>query len=159
MASPCNEYVEWLKAVAPIGSWLLVIAGWVIVRRDHDKRELRKEVKALIDSVLGRLDVLEEHARDYFTKTDGGSGIALGASIRAELRAVGVEVKHIQDASKERVEAQECLINLRKAVTAGDFDSAARVPISDADELFDEIRATILEFRSHLQGQFIRFQR
>jgi len=159
MAEPACQGVDLFKTIAPIGSWVLVIAGWFIVRRDQNRRELRKEVRALIDSVLDQVDTLEDDATTYFTTTDGSSGSGMGAAIRSSLKSIGVDVKHVYDASKGKIDAQEHLISLRKAITAGDFDSAARVAVADDHSIFDDIRSEVLSFRGHLQGSFIRFDR
>ena len=120
------------------------------------------DVHALSDervAVLAQVDALEESAATYFMTTDGSSGSGMGAAIRSSIKAVGVDVKHIHDASQGEIDAQEQLIALRKAITAGDFDSASRVAVSDDHALFDEIRSEVLSFSAHLQGSFIRFGR
>lgn len=159
MAEPCSSWLETFRTIAPVGSWVLVIIGWRIVLKDHDKREIRKEIKALIDSAIAKVDTLEDHAVEYFSTTDGGRGSAIAASIRSNLSSIATDIKHVREASKGLIDGESQLIALRQAITSGDFDSASRVAIPESDEMFEDIRSAILAFRSHLQGAFLRFQR
>lgn len=155
MASCESGFLDWVKALIPVVSWWLVIRGWEIARADNDRRELRKEVRGLIDSVLDQMDRLEEQSHRYFTDTDSVSGAALGASIRSGLKQVGVDCRYIKDASSGSINCDQLVVALRQAITSSSFDSASRTPISEEDLIFEQIRAAILDLRSYLQGRFL----
>lgn len=159
MADCSSGVLDWVKALAPVGSWLLVILGWWVVRLDHNRREQRKEIRALIDAVLVGLDILEEQAVRYYTTTDGQNSGALGASIRTGLRRVAMECKHITDATEKRIDCTEPLVAVRQAITAEPFDSINRAPLLEESERLDEIRNRVLDMRSFLQTGFLRLPR
>ncbi len=159
MASCDSGLLDWVKALIPAISWLFVIKGWSVVIKDNDRRELRKEVRGLIDGVLDRLDKLEDQALRYYTQTDGVSGTALGALIRTALKQIGVDCKNIKDATSGEINCDQLIVKLRQAVTSNTFDGVARMQIPEDDPLFDDVRAEILALRSYLQGRFLTLYR
>ena len=148
-----------LQTVAPLGSWVLVIAGWLFVRRDNNRREARKEAKSLVDSCIARSERLGSMARTYLEGAYGSENAQLSARIKLELKTLGTEVQALNESTKKEITAGRELIALRRAITGGTFDSANRQPTLGTDPVFAEIDDAIVDFHRKMTESFCRLKR
>ncbi|ASR89173.1 hypothetical protein [Alcaligenes faecalis] len=58
------------QVVAPTLGPLVLIVGWFFLSRDNDRRESRKELRALVDEYRNKVDKLLEDGVCYFTSID-----------------------------------------------------------------------------------------
>lgn len=78
MPNQCQtNWVEIFVIISQVVTWLMVFFGWVIVDRQHHRREERKEVRAAMDSLEKMLDELEMksiefHQATLFDKKEAG---------------------------------------------------------------------------------------
>ncbi len=135
---PSAEAVgEQLKDFAPAVSWLLVICGWLVVSRDHNKREVRKEVRAQIGKIQELTDRLEALAFKYWTTPPDTESGRIAADLKRDLQRLARQLTRLAK-SCQSVSVQGELIEFRRAITGGDFESKTRTSLStDAGRLYE----------------------
>ena len=118
-------------------SWILIIAGWVVVNDQNNKRETRKEVRASLLELYRILDEIEDAAYEYHT-TDGDAGKA-----RKIVRAIHQIAPRIIMAKRGPIKFHytRVLADFRRAITFENFDTAAFKRKQPEDPFFDAIAA------------------
>lgn len=148
-----------LQTLAPLGSWILVIAGWYVVSKGHNKREARKEIKATLDGAVARSERIAELAQDYYASDPGFENAKRAGRIRSELKTLATEVHILRSASEAKIDANHALIALRQAITGGEFDSSNRAAEPPESEVFAEIDEAVVAFHRRLTVSFTQFPR
>lgn len=63
-------WATWLVPVAqvlgPAIGWIVLIIGWHVISRGNDRRERRKEVRALLNEIRSAILKVEEEAYEYY---------------------------------------------------------------------------------------------
>src|SRR5687767_4253854 len=78
---------EWGSAI----SWVVVFIGWLVVNRQHNKRETRKEVRAGLNDLIKLLDNIEDLSLEYHTSE---SDLAKARKIRRGLAQIFPRLKN-----------------------------------------------------------------
>lgn len=145
--------MEGLRDIGPIVSWLLVIAGWWVVSRDHNKRERRKEVRGQVDQLIRLTLEIEGKAFSYLpTAAESPEGLALGMQLKSSLNRLAVALARLS--KSEKMDLSECMTKLRQAVTSRDFDSCARQPCNLDSQWALEISDAANALVDRLEAQF-----
>lgn len=139
---PCpSGLLTWLKDYSFAGGWLLVIVGWLVVNWQTNRREQRKEIRALIDSTEKLILEIEVTARDYYALPGSAEKAqTLALQIKASFRTLSSRLTVLKNCSA-RFNATEKLIAFRTAVTGGDFESSIRPSCPPTHRVFSEISA------------------
>ncbi len=149
-----QECLPWVQTLAPPLQLALIVLGWVWIAKDNDKRERRKEVRALIVELKTHLIELEENARKYFTNEPDATASLLASQIKRDLRRVDSNLEVLRRASGGIIAHAE-MIEVRQAITLrGDFDGAARKAIQPTHELLGDIGASINKLCAKLEDEF-----
>jgi hypothetical protein len=116
-------------------SWGLIILGWVIVNRQNNNRETRKEIRAGLLDLYKLLDEIEDDAFIYHTEI-GDPVVA-----RKIKRSISQIAPRIKLALRKRVECKYGfpLYAFRQSITLSNFETnlfAAKLP---NDQFFTEI--------------------
>lgn len=128
---------------------IIVIAGWFFVDWRTNKRELRKEKRALIDKIHLDLNAIEQKAVAYHQSTH--SNEQLGKEIKVLLNRL------ISVLNREKLISQDdfsSFSNFRKAITLNNFDSSAFVCQPDNSELLDRIYAAKDQLIHNIETKF-----
>ncbi|WP_125468859.1 hypothetical protein [Methylomagnum ishizawai] len=127
-----NEFA-WIQSIP----WLLVVLGWYLVNRQNNSREKRKELRALLDQTQKLLDEIEIQAVEYHT---------VEATVQRAFflkRALGLKLhQKFEILSKRSLELRLCKkyhIELRKAITLSNFDSAKYEKKELSDQIIKDI--------------------
>lgn len=147
------------QTLAPLGSWILVILGWVVVNRGNNKREARKEMKAAVDAIIAKSEKISDLAYEYFTTLPSPSNNRLAATIRSELKTLATELANLRKISDQKICAEHALIGLRQAITSGKFDSADRKAETPDSDVFAEIDEAVITLHRRLTTCFTTFPR
>ena len=129
--TPCicpspSGLLSWLKDFSFVGTWLLVIIGWLVVNSQNNARERRKESRSLVESIEELVLGIEVAAREYYALSGADpAGQALALQIKAGFRTLSSRLKVLGRYST-KFNATDELIAFRTAVTGGDFESASR---------------------------------
>lgn len=121
----------WANAV----SWIIVLAGWAIVNRQHNNRETRKEIRSSFVDLYKLLDQIEDGAFQYHVST--GDPL-LARKLKREIGQVPVRIKL---AIQKRLKCPYAtpLARLRRAITLENFETRDFKKKDAADPFFDEI--------------------
>lgn len=154
-----EQHSEALKVLAPLGSWALVIAGWVFVSRDNAKRHKRQEELVMVDGFCKLVANVRDTAIDYHTKSPEAGDAKLARQIRMDLSGLENMLARLQTRKPEHYRAASQLIEFRRACTMRNFDSATRCAVSHHNELIEEIWLAGLLLTDEVQTEFERANR
>lgn len=135
-----DDLLKWLPPV-------LVVAGWVIVNHQNDKRETRKEARSLVDAAKKLVGDIASKALDYHV--NGNTDLAF--EIKAGLDQLEIECERLPSFVRG-CPLMAALIALQDAATGGDFESA--VPLKKS-RTSPEVLA-ILRARTELLAELER---
>jgi hypothetical protein len=117
--------------------WVLVIIGWFFVDERNNRRELRKEKRALIDKINVDLNSIEKIAVEYHQ--NNYANVKMSQEIKISLDRV------VKILNREKLLAQKDykkFIKFRQAITLDNFDSNSFVVQLDGAELLQNIYLT-----------------
>lgn len=149
---------EWLTLLNSPISWAIVIAGWYFVSRDHNKRECRKELRALLNEMRDLAHRVETNAVAYYSRGADDEASRLSMQIRRDVGYLGglvANLKRMKHAAQD-TSLESPLQELRQTVTGGDFDGAARAGRPYTDRLFADIATATLAFTQALEAMFVK---
>ena len=128
-------------------SWVLIVAGWMVINNQNNRRETRKEVRASLLELYKFLDEIEDSAYEYHT-TDGDTGKA-----RKILRAIQQIAPRIIMARRGPIvfHYTKALTNFRRAITFENFDTSTFERKRPEDPFFDAIAAAKRELITALE--------
>lgn len=114
--------------------WALIVIGWSYNNHKSNVRESRKELKALVDTLVEDIKALKEKALLYYVSPIKGSD-KLGFEIVAAQHSI---VSRIDCLSKKypntTLNAKKRLLEFIDVITGGDFDSYRRKVTSYANK-------------------------
>jgi hypothetical protein len=119
-------------------SWALVIFGWIIVSRDSDWREHRREVRATYAELTVLGDKVERSSHQYYqlAATDPNAQ-RLAMEIKRDLDRLGMQIEMLRMRCSD-IECKSELTAFRQSVTGGNFEVASRkVYDSDSAKLYE----------------------
>ena len=150
-AEPESALVAFLSGpAAQAVTWLLVIVGWVvgqfISHRFAMRRTRRDEERAIVVDIIARIVEARDQAIAYYTTdaTQPGAETAR-AQLRYKIKTIGSRIAWLSSRKRKWVtskvgalrsqpphyyDLESELIELRFAVTGGDFDSPDRKAVS-----------------------------
>src|SRR5689334_20212946 len=115
MAADCPQSSALTNSI----TWLLIIAGWLIVNWQSNLRETRKEIRERLDCLRDDTLRLEDLALQHHTVANDP---VRRAEIRRMIAAVASSVRMVADAGL-RIERRSQLVqDLRQAITLNNFD-------------------------------------
>jgi hypothetical protein len=117
--------------------WVLVIIGWFFVDERNNRRELRKEKRALIDKINVDLNSIEKIAVEYHQNDH--ANVKTSQEIKISLDRV---VKILKREKLLTQKDYKKFIEFRQAITLNNFDSSGFVTQLDNSELLQNIYLT-----------------
>lgn len=118
--------MTWDELQRWVGPWLPVlatVAGWAIVNHQNNRREIRKEERALIDAAKKLVIELAAKARAYMCGASRSEDIE--ADIKSGLEQLEIELSRLRGYSKN-LALISAMAGFADAATGADFESAAR---------------------------------
>ena len=130
---------------------LLVVIGWGLVNHQNNKRETRKEARALIDSVKKQATDVARQAVSYHCETKPD----LAYDIKAALEQIEIELERLRDPCFHRqgplMDAFVCFSN---AITEGEFETAGAGGLLQTAPQIHRIRRTRNTLFAEVERQF-----
>lgn len=147
----------WAQIASTVVSWLLIIIGWFFVSRDHNRRERRKEIRALITDFVSNVRECEEKGLEYWsTPSESERATALSVSIKSAVQSLGAQLGRIQTACRGMSTSQE-MIRFRRALTSPPFDSANRPKFDPGSGRLVEISDAACDLADAVEGGFVLY--
>ena len=136
-----HSQINWTtmsKDLEQLVTWILIIGGWMFVRRDNNRREDRHELRSMIDSLTEDITSLEQKAIEYYVND------ASDETGKEKVERLQMEILRDQDVLEFRIKHLKRTTGqfqtldgprlFRNAVTGGDFEESIRKkrPYTDA---------------------------
>lgn len=134
--------VSWWVEAAPVAqliTWMLVVGGWLYTHRRSLARDRRKEDFERIKDLTQRIEKLERLAVEHLASAPSDADKKKAADLRQQLHAIS----RILDGMRRRnarFDVSKETIQLRHAVTGGDYDSSSRSAARHDSETILNIR-------------------
>lgn len=116
-------------------SWIIVVVGWLIINRQHNNRETRKEIRASLMDLYRLLDSIEADAFAYHTTEPD---VALARKIKRELDQIYSRVR-LALSDTVTCDSSKQISEFRKSITLHNFDTVSFEKKAADDSIFDEI--------------------
>lgn len=121
-------------------TWLLIIAGWVIVNHQNNIREKRKEIRVTLDKIQIFLDEIENQAIQYHTvEASNDLSFQLKRNLNQKLRD---KLKILKTRNLDVKTCNSHLTKFRQAVTLDNFDTSNYKTQTLNDDLIKNILLT-----------------
>lgn len=141
---------EWFYIIAAIIPWVIAVTGWIVVNRDNNKRESRKELRAKVDRVIQDVRSLHSIALKYHTAQHRDELAA--RQIRADLKLISNRIFQLRLLNPER--ASCLIIDLRQRITLTNFDTREHTPIDVGSEKVAAIDEVVDALENDLEREF-----
>lgn len=107
---------------------LLTIIGWWLVNLQSNKRETRKEHRALVDAAKRDIAKIADDATSYFMDTMS----PLSPKIKWSLHALEIELERMPHAGNNHNALFDALADFAEACTGGEFEQKNRARLEHA---------------------------
>lgn len=149
----------WATWVAPVAqvfgqviSWLVIVIGWRFISRDNDRRERRKEVRALLTEIRSAILSVEAEAYEYWGMPATGSE-KVARKIKRDLKHLAGMVTTLKGLNP-KFDLDNLLNKYRQDLTGSDFEGLVRPARPSNDGLFVEISQSAVELTSAMNEFF-----
>jgi hypothetical protein len=143
----CATNFGWTQIV----TWVLVVGGWFFVNRQNNLRETRKEVRALLNSMLQDLRQLEKQALEYHcTKIDE----AVAFDIRRLTKRLGSNIAILDHADVPTKQITIALVALRQATTRRNFQSSQGAIVARNHEIPRSIESAVASLEHEIEDAY-----
>ncbi|MCM2461047.1 hypothetical protein HGO40_11205 [Pseudomonas sp. CG7] len=123
-----------IKGIYYVGTWVVVIVGWVVVNQQNNRREERKEVKAAMGDIVELTDEITLKAIQYHK--DAIHSDELSKLIRLQLQRLGFRIQHLHFHDDK---LNKAIYEYRNSITYKNFDSSKHLPMPDDSEIIEDI--------------------
>nr|VFK23263.1 MAG: hypothetical protein BECKLFY1418C_GA0070996_11382 [Candidatus Kentron sp. LFY] len=143
-----------------LGTWIVIVVGWIVVNQQNNARETRKELRARIDLVQTWTFELVDLATGYHT---GESGIADKYSNRYQERVIKSRLDRVtrtisslrkSTLGKSPYNSPHEAYHFRQAVTLHNFDTSEYKAQPPDSELLDDIAMTAQSLMDSLEEAY-----
>ena len=148
-----NVAPNWTHVVSAVGqlvTWSLVVVGWLVINRQHNRREARKETRAQLDDLRDALVELERNAEDYHTASAHSETDA--RRIKVQLQRATYVVDRLGLLNRQERDVR--IIALRRAITFKNFDTNGHAAQELSGELVAGINAAVDDLVNALESAF-----
>ncbi len=150
--SQTAECPSLLNAISPVVTWSLVVLGWLIINRQHNTRETRKELRSQLDQVCKEIADVERKATNYHLELTCNR--ELGREIKIRLKRLGRSLKLLNFGEK-RTQSHR-FVRFRQAITLKNFDTAHHEQQQLDGKLLDEVAVETENLVFFLEEEFAK---
>lgn len=154
----CGEPNFWLqtlsKGMTTLGTWLLVVLGWIVVSDQTNNRESNKNAYVKLDQIRLKLAEIEKSAVAHHT--EGYDQKTVREIVRA-IKSVGIEASSLVKGEYLESSVKYSVADFRRAITAKNFDFSkyAKVEVTDSlitrlEHAKDALDKTLLDAQSRV---------
>jgi hypothetical protein len=143
-----------IESWTPYLPLVLTMIGWIIVSRQHDRRERRKEIRDLIKLIELRVDDVLRNATEYYA-LDGDDPKCQGVGFKMRYGISGIDpLQKRLRAAGLNVKINDELVVFRQAVTGGSFESSVRKKNDTNGSIMAEAAASGFELVGKLEETY-----
>jgi hypothetical protein len=122
MCESTGTVTDLIKTLAPIAALVAVGIGWIVVNKQNNARESRKETRQLVDRTLKYLaDALDIATRYQSSTVDEKPKHVDGWKVLLAIRQISSNLTNLNRAN---IDVRSCIaayISLKQCITGGDF--------------------------------------
>lgn len=139
----------WILQNPQAMTWLLIVIGWLLVNRQNNLRESRKETRSMADAAKKLTIELKLNAVTYLTSTKN----ELASEIKSSLELLEIELERFPDFSNGS-RLMDKYNQFVESITCDDFESQTRTlkPLGSKELLF--VNRSRNELLSEIEKQF-----
>jgi hypothetical protein len=130
-------------------TWLIILIGWIVVDKQNNSRELRREIRALIDSLITEVDKLASDAIDFHKKESFDVIEAKQIRLRIQRIANNINRNSLID------DAQEVYL-FRRSITGNNFDQSSFSQQTDSSIVLKAILEEKDELISSIEDKYCK---
>lgn len=134
--------------------WALVIVGWLIINRQHNARETRKERRAAIDRLNAELDNIESLAVSFHSASSFEPDKL--STINRRLKRLMALVEATGMVREDDTSLTALVADVRRAITLKNVDKRGFKTQPRDGKLLNEVAAKIDELRDAVEDAFCR---
>lgn len=143
-----------IRDYGPVVPWLLSFVGWLVVSRDNDRRELRREARENCTRIVSQVKAIEDLAHEYYRASGKARNAKkLAGHIKRELRSTDMAFARLRATVFSELFDLTKVQALRTVVTGSDFENANRQPVRDGAR-FVEISVSALDLIDHIEQAY-----
>lgn len=144
--------------VAPFISPILVMIGWRVISRDNDRRETRKETRAVINDFVKKVDDLQKDATNYFCFVDKAVADAQEVQVKRSLERLELVLSYLHRID-ERFDAEAEHTALSNLITGHpNFESSSKMSLPVKDPVHLQLALCCSNLIKRIEFQFIDAQ-
>lgn len=152
---PAEQHPWWLVPViqgaGQVITWLIVLIGWIVVNRQNNSRERRKETRTAADRLKERIEKLEQKAIAFHC-------LAFDLS---EARDILCEIQRVSQATirtglLSETQQKRLTRQLRCSITLKNFDATTHQQLLVTNPLLDEISCAADDLIEAIEDGFSR---
>lgn len=111
----CDSSGNWIASIP----WLLAILGWMVLNRQHNNRETRKEIRAKTDDLIEKIGKVSDLGIAHHTT---GDELARRLEIKRLMTTISFGFTSVQHAGISLERRDDIVRELRSSITAENFD-------------------------------------
>jgi hypothetical protein len=139
---------QWTDAI----SWVLVICGWLLINRQNNSRETRKELRSKVDQLKKLVDEIEDAAVEHHTQNQTPIRCM---KLKRALARMNRDLQLISSAGLLVDRYSQRVARMRQAVTLRNFDSSKYAPVVPGDPIVAEIGAASDDIRFAVEHSYV----
>lgn len=151
-STPPSFWADILRVAIPAA---LVVVGWLVVSRQHDSRELRKEIRGIISLLSDRVDKCKASALLYYAEDDDDKADSLAGSIKSDLSFVTSYLAVVRLAGL-KINASRQFNRFKRAITGGYFETARRHDQLAIPHWREELEQSAADLVLYLEGRYFK---
>jgi hypothetical protein len=150
--------LELLSKYTSLITLITVVAGWIIVNWQNNRREERKEVRSSLNGIIEEITEIEDLSIAYHSAESRDQVIE--KAITQKITRLSAKIHHLRFDS---LDAKNLFIELKKSITLDNFETRKFIQqthdsdIVDSINLYSEQLQDILEteFSNNFRGTFL----
>ncbi|KAA0011175.1 hypothetical protein F0A17_13700 [Billgrantia pellis] len=148
-----KENYHFLRLASGSVTWILILGGWFVVNKQNNSRELRKELRSVLDAV--RVDILDLSAESvkYHTEQPGKDE---DYNIVMKFKRINRRVNRLPLSLHDRNNILNLIFLFKKAVTLRNFETSKYERQAKNSQLVGEIEHAVEEVLDEIEHCFSR---
>ncbi len=135
-------------------TWFLVVAGWLFVSWNNDRRARRIEIRSLVNEAIALTQEMERCAHAYWMKKgDESNSQHLGVEIIRGLNRLARIINTLKR-HNDAFGVDDKMKIFRQSITLGDFDSKTRLAVFAGDKRISDITEAAFDLTEEIEKRF-----
>lgn len=131
----------------------ITVAGWIVVARQTDRREYRKEVRDQLKDLRTSIDEVRSKVTGYWLEPDVKKAAAAAIALKSELKRLSRLTRTLASAGLDYDHAT-LVAEVRSLATGGEFESKKRSKTADDAGRIEDVAGALEELLTAVDVAF-----